>query len=609
MRKQILAMALAWPVVTGVIAATQTPDGVDPVDFTPHGTQPGLVYFLNAASDCSGCHGGPASNADFMPYPTWSGSMMANATRDPLFWAALDVANNDIPGVGDFCLKCHTPMAWYGGRVAKTGFPPSPHINGQNGCELFGYHDTASDNDSNDYQGVNCHTCHRVDSQGPAAEPFMIGNADIWLDDSACNGTGAEPCRKGPYTYSSGGPPHEWEQSHFLGSSAMCGTCHDVSSPEIDDNGSLSIARRLWDGGVETAVAMPIERTYSEWNNSRYSDLLFRDSYGDVMSAEEPYLTGGESCQSCHMRVEDSSLARACVFDAEGFRTNDMRVHEFAGGNTWIPQVLKGEYGAALGRSDAYDRTTTLAEEMLQMRSALVDTSLTGATASELNVAVKVTNLSGHKLPTGYAEGRRMWLHLEARDGNDVLLWESGAYNAATGVLTEDAQIRIYETLQGIWDSGTSSCVVEDGGVKKFHFVLNNCVAKDNRIPPLGFRGGADLEMKPVGISYPAHPEQATETVNYDVVNYTVPVSGAVFPVTVTATLKFQVASKDYIDFLAQEAIDHSFPTENAMCSRAFTVGPANQSRGAFMQSLWQDYGRSAPVDMVSDAVVVSSVP
>ena len=42
--------------------------------------------------------------------------MMAQAGRDPLFWAALDVANNDVPGIGDFCLRCHSPAGWLDGR-------------------------------------------------------------------------------------------------------------------------------------------------------------------------------------------------------------------------------------------------------------------------------------------------------------------------------------------------------------------------------------------------------------------------------------------------------------------------------------------------------------
>ena len=56
-------------------------------------------------------------------------------------------------------------------------------------------------------------------------------------------------------------------------------------------------------------------------------------------------------------------------------------------------------------------------------------------------------------------------------------------------VLTEDAQARVYEVLQGIWNHhGTGACDVEDGdGDPMFHFVLNDCIAKDSRIPPLGF--------------------------------------------------------------------------------------------------------------------------
>src|SRR5690606_8672652 len=90
------------------------------INFTPHGTQPGLAHVIEDPIGCSGCHGSwdPSSGAaDFIAYNTWSGSMMAHATRDPVFWAALDVANADIPGVGDFCLRCHTPQGWLAGRV------------------------------------------------------------------------------------------------------------------------------------------------------------------------------------------------------------------------------------------------------------------------------------------------------------------------------------------------------------------------------------------------------------------------------------------------------------------------------------------------------------
>ena len=53
------------------------------IDFTPHGTQPGLSNDLQVSDQCASCH---SANADderaFRPYSSWSGSMMANATRE-----------------------------------------------------------------------------------------------------------------------------------------------------------------------------------------------------------------------------------------------------------------------------------------------------------------------------------------------------------------------------------------------------------------------------------------------------------------------------------------------------------------------------------------------
>ena len=144
-----------------------------------------------------------------------------------------------------------------------------------------------------------------------------------------------------------------------------------------------------------------------------------------------------------------------------------------------------------------------------------------------------------------------MWLNLRVTDGNGAPIFESGAYDAATGVLTEDAQIKIYEILQGQWNlNGNSTCDVDDGnGRKLFHFALNNCVVKDNRIPPVGFRGGNNLEMKPVGYTYPEVSPGVLA--HWDDSTYTVPVPpGTPLPLTVTASLRFQIASKDYIEFL-----------------------------------------------------------
>ncbi len=46
---------------------------------------------------------------------------MANAARDPLFLAALSVAEQDSAGSGQFCLRCHTPKGFVKGNATGIG--------------------------------------------------------------------------------------------------------------------------------------------------------------------------------------------------------------------------------------------------------------------------------------------------------------------------------------------------------------------------------------------------------------------------------------------------------------------------------------------------------
>jgi hypothetical protein len=579
-------------------------------DFTPHGTQPFLSFSIEPSSDCGDCHGAFTpleSDKTYMPYSTWAGSMMANATRDPLFWAAVDIANQDIPGVGDFCIRCHTPSGFYAGHT-KDG---TGDMNYANGCELTGTV-VSSESKLNDYQGVTCHFCHRQESKGPNNEPIILENSNVWLDDNVCDNPDSSnnfgPCRKGPYNPPLN-VPHEWEYSEFINEGEFCGACHDVTSPEILNNGVITIAKTLIDeNGVDTGIAMPIERTFSEWKNSLYSDSFFQDGF-ETNAIKTSVNT---TCQDCHMPQATDSNARASTFNAAGARFGNLQIHTFAGGNNWIPEVLKNIYGAALStsdfsRSDAFDRTIVSALDMLQNKSAAMELSLISDTPTQAEVNVKVTNLSGHKLPTGYLEGRRIWINLEVRDNANALIFESGAYNSSTAELTE-VGTKIYESHQGQWDTNTNTCVFEESGNKKFHFVLNNCILKDNRIPPLGFLGGNDIELKPRGIIYPARPGFPNQLVNYDETQYTIPIPmGTQLPLTVTATLKFQVASKEYIEFLDNESTANAIPSENDLCNRTLTVGPSDQSRSAFMKTLWDNNGKSAPVDMKTSSLQITN--
>ncbi|MFA5590043.1 MAG: hypothetical protein WDA70_04910 [Lysobacteraceae bacterium] len=605
------------------------------VDFTPKGTQPGLAHALQGSQACTGCHGGGPQENHY-PANGWSGSMMANATRDPLFWAALDVANadgaaNGAEGIGEWCLRCHTPKGWYEGRVRKTvAIPPGQEplpgetVEGFQGCLLEGGPDSFDTSES-DYGGVGCHACHRLMEQGPLGQPLMSGNADIWLDDGDCDGWG-EPCRRGPYSYphvlpAPGGTytaPHAWKHSALHSDSAMCGSCHDVTSPTLESGPFRTLI--LANGtpqGQDTGLAFPVERTYSEWRHSGYASTLFRDGMepgGDAVPGK--VIARTEHCQHCHMRQAEAPTwdpkapLMACTSGPD--RTGSLPTHEFVGGNAWIPQVLKGEY-PFLYRDEAFDRTSAWATQMLAERTAQLETRATRS-GSGLAVQVKVTNLAGHKLPTGYGEGRRMWLDVDVRDADGVSLWRNGAFDPASGDLAIDAQTRVYEIKQGLWDESIGACRTTDGqGRGIFHFALNNCVAKDNRIPPLGFTGGNDPETASYAYSYPETAPGSGVSVNFDIASYTVPLPGdVVWPVTVEAKLRFQIASREYIEFLRDQAVERGFQAENDLCAdgpgRPFSVGPQDRTRGQYMYELWENptYGRSPPLDAGQHAVTVA---
>ena len=600
-----------WTAVSHRLAALTTA-----TDFTPAGTQPGLAFPIQGPSNCAGCHApsgsSPAFGATYMPHPTWSGSMMANATRDPLFWAALDVANHDVPGVGDFCLRCHATKGWAEGRVVKNGHGGSNDVDlGAAGCLLLGNYAHADD-DASDFSGVACHYCHRTK---PQAQP--VGNGVAVLDDVACPG-GNEPCRHGPYSYGGGfTPPHPVVHDLGFEDSRFCGTCHNVSSPSTAT--SAAVKTLILNDGTKTAHPFPVERTFAEWQQSYYAktDALFRDGFNGANFPASAAVIA--SCQDCHMRDSGVLGAKASNFSTSPDRTGDLAMHEFAGGNAWVSKILKGEFFANdAARSSALDQTASRAIALLESSANLelkvaAFLAPTAAKAGSLKVVATVTNLSGHKLPTGYGEGRRAWLNVRVTDkGSGIKVFESAAYDAATGVLTRDATARVYETLQGIFNkNGTGKCDAETGGVEFFHFVLNDCIAKDTRIPPLGFRpataedpGGFDL--RPVGTTYPETGPGSGELVNRDVVTYTIALPAGSSPAfSIDAKLLYQTSSKEYVEFLAREAFTKNFPAENLMCAagpgRPYTFGPQNRSRGEYLFELWDSptgYGRSPPVQI-----------
>ena len=537
---------------------------------------------------CHTCHGDAQDI-----WPSYMGTMMANAARDPLFNGqfAISVAgyeylqqNGVLPAGGelaaDFCIRCHSPNAWQGGRSGFEGDGiASPYSPG-----IFDHQHSL------DQEGVLCDTCHRttgfVGNRSPTAGliPGQPDAAQLVISHSTTKrgpysgtyewthlgGTTPYGAHVGP-TVSVITPPvvhnppaqagtavspgHDTQRGANLGESTFCGSCHNITNP---------------------ASGHAIERTYTEWLNS---------DYGTPGNPEF------QTCQSCHMPAQSNAMGCTIAgtdptYGAWNKIRSALRQHEFVGGNAWIPQILKQMYPNvdlpwtnaqnyqqtfyfnAASRDAAWDTTSMRATQKLR-DAAEVDLAAVEATPGNITATVTVTNLTGHKLPTGYPEGRQMWLQVEVLDANEQPVYQSGVLNA-NSALIRDADIKIYEAKHALSypQLGLSG--------PSFHFALNNRIYKDNRILPKGAVqvrgiGGTDsyhptLAPYPVGGLYP-------DGQHWDTTTYSISVPpGTPRPLKVRATALYQTASWEYVDFLANggDATVQTMPHADALTLRNF---------------------------------------
>ncbi len=533
---QVTAPGLAPLTLTAAVLVPRTYLNTTAADLFFPGTQPNsLVEPILLPVSCDVCHSAPI-------YDTWQGSLMGQAGRDPLMWAALEIANRDAPGSGEYCLRCHTPKGWLEGRSQAA-----------DGSRLL-----PADLDTS----VGCAICHRMVEPDPVDANLDEASS---YDQSVRSGLASKPPldhtgsamlildlldnRRGPFSLGTNFThhPNKTYQTDYLGRSqadyversSLCGTCHNVDNPLLSWD---PVRGQYWlnaNGQPAPSFAQgqlfAVETTYTEWLNSQYASTgVFAPQFA---GAKPDGIVG--ACQDCHM-PRATGKAADDVLDPlfrDCLTTGCLPVHDFVGGNTWTPQLLLDPRWRLNGLATQNTLTPVVsrARSMLQ-RSATLSVSLVGNM-----VTVRVFNRTGHKLPTGYAEGRRMWLNLKAYDVAGNLIYESGHYDPSSGILPPGADLKVYEIKQGITPDLATVLNLPAG--ESFHFVLNNTVIKDNRIPPRGFSQAA-LELRqlqPVGAIYA--PGQYWDDTVYDLSAY--PGLARVF-----VTLYYQTASKEYVDFL-----------------------------------------------------------
>lgn len=108
---------------------------------------------------------------------------------------------------------------------------------------------------------------------------------------------------------------------------------------------------------------------------------------------------------------------------------SDFSQHAFVGGNTYMLDILgqnRQELNiTATGFDNVIDETRTLLSSAASLTLESIERF-----GDDLDFTVRLTNLSGHKFPSGYPS-RRAWLHVTISDASGATVFESGAIDAA----------------------------------------------------------------------------------------------------------------------------------------------------------------------------------
>lgn len=261
--------------------------------------------------------------------------------------------------------------------------------------------------------GIGCDDCHSMSAS------TGVGNGSYVLTPKKFG----RPLKFGPRDDASS-PYHDTAYSELHTKSEFCSTCHNVTHP----------FNRL-----------PVERTYDEWRDS-------------------PYASANIQCQDCHMTPNPGVTKNPGKSAIMGPEREHVYSHRFTGANRTLHKYF--------GQDDMADRALKLLQSAAKIEFLSLPKNLqAGASAT---VGLRVTNIgAGHKLPTGFPEGREVWIDFKVTDNAGVEVYRSGAIEDGH---TEPGTRNFKATL------GDS-----DGNVVEFAVWEADRVLSDTRILPMGY--------------------------------------------------------------------------------------------------------------------------
>jgi hypothetical protein len=490
---------------------------------------------------------------DVSPYGEWRWSAMGLAGRDPVFFAQVETelklidqefgsdkkhAQELKEALFDTCLRCHGGM---GHRQFKADHPDNRHFSTA--------HTQATDGPHSHYgalarDGVSCMVCHRMQAKPQPTEdrrPYL----QYFLETQITGNYQLGPSNEiyGPFKDEEIAPyamEHAtgWKPKHgsFLKSSQMCGTCHTIALPAVDDpvhphDPHVDEVRKTQTVEVFRKCHHHLEQaTYLEWLNSEYENEV------------NPQNLNAKSCQDCHMarnlvderhsinipniatriaHIQDPTYPESENVAAPEhlnvrIRNKDFRRHNFGGLNSLLIEMFR-QHPDVLGvrttdfmTGSKIDAENALAGITRRARYETADLSVTVKQRDEhIEAQVVVTNKVGHRFPSGVAF-RRAFLEVAlvrvTASSEEETVWASGRTNAlgvligpdgaplATEFFERDDQGRQqFQPHHAVIDSETQVQVYETLIHNKKRelttsFIRGCGIIKDNRLLPRGWK-------------------------------------------------------------------------------------------------------------------------
>jgi hypothetical protein len=488
------------------------------------GAQDAATNAFRTSERCLVCHNNlkTTKGEDASIGTAWRASMMANSARDP-YWLAsvrrevLDHAGQSA-AIQDECANCHMPLAHRIDQAAGHETAVFAHLpfNAENKA------DPAA-------EGVSCTVCHQILPTGLGTPATYSGNFQVaGVNDSVRTLYGPYPvdaAKVAPLHLSGSG--YSLTTANHLRDAALCGSCHTLYTPSLDADG-------------KAAGTLPEQMVYPEWLHSDYRDK--------------------QSCQQCHMPEVSDPVKIAVLYSDP---KQGVRRHNFDGSNFLMPRILnahRNELGVAAPDADlqaAAIRTVTY----LQSQAAHVSVSAIETAEGEVRFAVKVENLTGHKLPTAFPS-RRAWLHVTITAADGRTLFESGKLNADGAIagnvndtdparylphftrINAPEQVEIFEPILGDAEGHVTT-----GLLTATQYL------KDNRILPAGFdkaTAAADIAVRGQAATDPEFKGGSSTT------EYRIPAGGAAGPFQIAVELLYQPIGYRWAHNLASVQADET---------------------------------------------------